>query len=72
MGIKRFDMTRDHVIDVSRDFVGEILSHHPAKFVVHRLCESGNITFSICHVTTKLKCHVTLCVASPHRKSRIG
>ena len=24
--IKRFDLTRDHVINVSRDFVGEVLS----------------------------------------------
>ena len=23
---KRFDLTRDHVIDVSRDFVGQVLS----------------------------------------------
>ena len=35
-----------------------ILSHHPAKFGVHRPCESGNITLFICHVTTILKCHV--------------
>ena len=37
-----------------------ILSHHPAKFGVHRLCESGDITFFICHVTTISKCHMTL------------
>ena len=24
--IKRFDLTRDHVIDASRDFVGKVLS----------------------------------------------
>ena len=29
-----------------------ILSYHPAKLGVHRPCESGNITFLICHVTT--------------------
>ena len=28
------------------------LSHQPAKFGVHRPCESGDITFFICHVTT--------------------
>ena len=28
------------------------LSHHHAKFVVHRSCDSGYITFLICHVTT--------------------
>ena len=37
-----------------------ILSHHPPKFGVRRPCEGGNITFFICHVTTILKCHVTL------------
>ena len=46
MQTKRFDLTRDLVIDVSRDFVGPlILSHQSAKFGVHRPCESGNITF---------------------------
>ena len=39
-----------------------ILSHHPAKFGVHRPYENGNITFFICHVTAILKSHVTLCV----------
>ena len=29
-----------------------ILSHHPAKFGVHRPCESKDMTFLICHVTT--------------------
>ena len=43
-----------------------MLSHHLAKFGVHALCrvhrpcESGDITFLICHVATWLKCHVTL------------
>ena len=41
-----------------------ILSHHPAKFRLHRPCESGNINL-ICHVITVLKCRVTLCVG-PH------
>ena len=49
-----------------------ILSHHPAKFRVHRPCERRNITFSVCHLTTILKCHVTLWVVSPHPKSPIG
>ena len=44
--IKRFDLTRYQVIDVSHDFVGEVLSSsHPAKLGVHRPCESKNITF---------------------------
>ena len=43
-----------------------IRSHHPATFGIHRPCESGIITFSICHVTTILKCHVTLWVVSPN------
>ena len=34
-------------------------SYHPPKFGVHRPCESGDITFFICHVTTWLMCHVT-------------
>ena len=42
------------------------LSHHTAKFGIHGSCESGNITFSICHVTMILKCDMTLWVASPH------
>ena len=46
------------------------LSHRPAKFGIHRPCESRNITFFICHVTTILKCHVNLWVESSHPKSR--
>ena len=41
-----------------------ILGHHFAKFGVHRPCESGDITFLICHVIPILKCHVTLWVGS--------
>ena len=37
-----------------------ILNHHPVKLGVHRPCESGNRTFSICHVTTISKCHLAL------------
>ena len=73
MQTKRFDLTRDLVIDVSRDFVGPlILSHQSAKFGVHRPCESGNITFFICPVTLILKCHLTLWLGSPHPKLLIG
>ena len=36
-----------------------MLSHHLAKFGVHRLCEGGDITCFICHVTTILKGLVT-------------
>ena len=43
-----------------------ILSHHTAKFGVHTLYESGNITFFICQVTTTSKYHVTLWVGCPH------
>ena len=46
-----------------------ILSQHPIKFGVHRPCESGNITFFICHVTMILKCHVNLWVGPPHPNS---
>ena len=46
-----------------------MLSKHPAKFGVHRSCESGDIPFFICHVTTWSMCHVTLWVESPHLKS---
>ena len=46
-----------------------ILSHHPAKFGVHSPCESGNVTYFICHVTTISKSHVTLWVGSFHPNS---
>ena len=36
-----------------------ILSHHPAKFGIHRSWESEDITSLICHVTKWLICHVT-------------
>ena len=68
-------MSPNHVIDGSRDFVGggsPVLSHKLAKFRIHRPCESGDITFFICHVTTILKCHVTLSVGSSHFKSPTG
>ena len=58
-----FDLPPNHVIDVSRDFVGGsslVLSQELAKFRIHRPCGSGDITFLICHVTTISKCHVTL------------
>ena len=61
--------------DVSRDFVGGgslVLSHELAKFRIHRPCESGDITFFICHLTTISKSHVTLWVGSSHLKSPIG
>ena len=63
------------MVDVSRDFVGGgslVLSHELAKFRIHRPCESGDITFFICHVTTILKCHVTLSLGSSHFKSPTG
>ena len=37
-----------------------ILRHHPAKFGVHRSCESRDKTFLICHKTTWPMCHMTL------------
>ena len=43
------------MIGVSRDFVGGrslVLSQELAKFKIHRPCESGDITFFICRVTT--------------------
>ena len=36
-----------------------ILSHHPAKFGIHRPCESGDITSLIYLMITCLMCHVT-------------
>ena len=57
------------MIGVSRDFVGGrslVLSQELAKFKIHRPCESGDITFFICLVTTISKCHVTLWVSSSH------
>ena len=70
-----FDLSPNRVIDVSRDFVGGgsfVLSQELAKFRIHRSCESGDITFFICHVTTILKCHVTLSLGSSHFKSPTG
>ena len=46
-----------------------ILSHHPAKFGVHKPCERRDTIFFICHVTAVSECHVTLQVGSPHPKS---
>ena len=63
------------MIDVSRDFVGGdflVLCHELANFRIHRPCESGNVTFFICHVTTISKSHVTLWVGSSHLKSPTG
>ena len=40
--------------------------------LVRRPCGWGNMTFFIFHVTTQLKCHVTLWVGSPHLKSLTG
>ena len=36
-----------------------ILSHHPARFGIHRSWESGDTTSLICHVTKCLICQVT-------------
>ena len=44
-------------------------SHHPAKFVDLVPCESEDKIFLTCHVTTQLKCHVTLRVDFSHPKS---
>ena len=60
------------MIDVSRDFVGggsPVLSQELAKFRIHRPCESRDITFVVCHVTTISKCHMTLWLGSSHLKS---
>ena len=46
-----------------------ILSHHPAKFGIHRPWESGDITSLICHMTTWSICYVILWVGSLHPKS---
>ena len=35
-----------------------ILSHHPAKFGIHRPWESGDVTSFNCHVTTRWICYV--------------
>ena len=41
-------MSSDHDAEVSRDIVGGVsfvLRHHPAKFGLHRPCESADTTF---------------------------
>ena len=43
--------------------------HYLAKFVELVPCESEDKIFLTCHVTTQLKCHVTLRVDYPHPKS---
>ena len=66
------ELSREQVVDVSRHFVGWgslIQSHHTHKFGVHRSCESGDIPFFICHVTTISKSHMTLQVGFSHPKS---
>ena len=43
-----FYLPSDHDAEVSRDIVGGvpfILRHHPAKFGLHRPCESADTTF---------------------------
>ena len=47
-------MSRDHVVEVLHDFAGVafILGDHLAKFGGDRPCESGDITYFICHMTT--------------------
>ena len=52
-----------------------ILSHHPAKFEIHRPWESWDITSLICHVTTRSMCHVTCGWGSlilSHHTTRFG
>ena len=66
------ELSREQVVVVSRHFVGWgslIQSYYTPKFGVHRSCESGDIPFFICHVTTISKSHVTLQVGSSHAKS---
>ena len=41
-----------------------ILSHYPVKLGIHRPCESGDITFFICHVTISW-CATWLCGWGP-------
>ena len=52
-----------------------IVSHYPAKFGVHRVCESGNITFFVCHVTMLLKFHINCgwgCLTLSHHHAKLG
>ena len=59
---------------MSRDFVGGflIISHQPAKLVIHRPSEGGDLTSFICHVNTISKCHGALWVEYPHPKSPLA
>ena len=64
---KIFLMSRDHAIEVSREFVGEV----PSSKVTTLLSlpyESGNMTLFICHVTTISKCHVNFWMEPIHPK----
>ena len=56
-----FDLSLDHKIEVSRDFLGG------ATGLVNK-----DKDFLICHVTTWSMCHVTLWVESSYPKSPTG
>ena len=64
-----FDLSRDHLTDVSHDFVGRIPFDKPPPYQFSTpyplipTSESGDIMF-----TTISKCHLTLRVGSSHPK----
>ena len=45
-----FDLSRDQLVDVSRDFVGLILNHHPARFGVLR--PNGTENNDVCSISS--------------------
>ena len=70
-----FDFPFDHTIEVSRDFLGGAPSSRVStllSFGGHGPCECGDKTFSICHLTMWLMCHLTLLVGFPGLKSQNG
>ena len=46
-----------------------MVTHHPDKFGDHKHCDSGDIMFLICYVTTCLKVYVNLWVEANHGRS---
>ena len=74
LGLRKyvFDFSRNHTIELPRDFLGgdpsSWFSTLP-RFRGHGPCEWGDKTFLICHVIMWLMCHLTLWVGFPLPKS---
>ena len=63
-------LSRYSVIEVAHVLLGGVFSFQSPSFKVCGPCpcQSEDKIFLLCHVTTQLKCHVTLWVDFPHPK----